>query len=460
MMELEVFQRFKPQLALAICDSILGVASQCHSKGLIKDTYSEIVQLSLTTEVKAHRLLDAIEKCISTNCDHYNTFVDILNEELPDGCKKPLSEMDEGLKLMRDRHRTCSDVEMTNEGSVIDVPQSSGGSKTFYPYKRSSLKKGVSTNGKSDQNYSRTFSTDSGISLGRSDSMGSIVSESNVSLSKLNSISEECTPLKETPLPNSVNSEEIVTHEGSSKPPLGHTISDRMFNLERDLRNLRYDAKQMEAVEISLKDELEQLRGELDRAVVEKNDAQKNVRVMKSKLTKLESERNDLQRRLENQENQVDGLEEKVSTKEADIERLTAQMNECVQQISDQKAEVEQKNQTIKDLRSEIHKLERANVETVVEYQRSNSIELKAKIQQKDVELNIKDAQMIAEVKAKEEEIKATKAKVKAERICLCRVVFVLVAVLALVMSVAIGFVYFEHGGTTCGCHLKNGVVL
>ena len=441
-MELDVFQRFKPQLALAICDSILGVASQCHSKGLIKDTYSEIVQLSLTTEVKAHRLLDAIEKCISTNCDHYNTFVDILNEELPDGCKKPLSEMDEGLKLMRDRHRTCSDVQMTNEGSVIDVPQPSGGSKTFYPYKRSSLKKGVSMNGKSDQNYSRTFSTDSGISIGRSDSMGSIVSESNVSLSKLNSISEERAPVEETPLPNSAKIKEGVTCEGPSKPPLGHKLSDQMLDIEGVFRHLRYEVMQKEAVEISLKDELKQLRGELDRAVDEKGEVQETMRVLKRKLTKLEKERDNVKRTLVGKVEEVDGLEERLSAKEAEIERLTAQVSEHKKQLSDQTVEIEQKNHTIKSLRAEIHKLERANVETVVKYQRTNSIELKAEIQQKDVELKLKEAKLKAEVKARDDKIKARDDEIKAKenelkcKSCLCRIVVFLVAVLVLVVSV------------------------
>lgn len=409
-MELEVFQQFKPKLITAISDSVLKIAGKCHARGLIHVTYEKIVYKEETPTKQATLLVDAVDKCITTDCDNFGVFVKILDDELPPACKKPLSEMRESLKSLRDRRtfRLCTDDKMPSENSVVDVPKS--------PIKimKQKRQKDITKPGGSNS-LAHSISTDSGISVGRSDS---IVSDREGSLLKLNSTqSEDLAPIEETPLDNDNNQSSGVT--STTSPPVFSSASSTMSDR---IRNLWLEAKQKEAVEISLKEDIEQLRDELDRTVQEKQKAENELRKKRREVAELTSAMKCERRKLENKTDEIDGLKIQIADGEASREKLTKQVIDINRQLRKQKSEyednilaheleatslkatIEEKKRIICELRSKMLFLERRNallqrsnsyepgqehevkegggVDVIV--QRSSSYDLREEIQQKD----------------------------------------------------------------------------
>ena len=403
-MELEVFQVFKPKLVTAISDSVLSVASNCRACGLIDGTYEKIVYKVETPTKQATLLVDAVEKCIRTDDDNFEKFMAILDEQLPDGCKKPLSDMREKLKSMRDR--TCTDEKMTGENSVVDVPKAS-----YSPFRTTLVSKqkrqkdtGISVRpgrSNSSKSLARSVSTDSGISVGRSDS---VVSERDDSLMKLNSSFDDLTPIEEIPLDDQSSTS---TQESSTTcPPIpsGATISDRMWGVEQEIRNLRLDAMQQEAVVMSLKDEIHQLREELDRTVDGKRKTEKELRFKRREITKLTNAMECEKSKFDGMTEEVDGLKGQLSDSEVRREKLKRDYERQINAYKDDilayeaeaahlKAVIEEKDFIIRELRSKMFHLERTNVEVVL-VQRSNSHELREEIQEKDTKLHEKEREL------------------------------------------------------------------
>lgn len=89
-LHVQVIQSFKPQLIIAVQDSIDVIGDKCQARSLItEDTYSRSVLITGKTDAdKARCLLKAVTNCIKTNSSCYETFINILTEELPDGSKK------------------------------------------------------------------------------------------------------------------------------------------------------------------------------------------------------------------------------------------------------------------------------------------------------------------------------------------------------------------------------------
>ena len=379
-MELEVFRRYKTKLSIAVSDNLLSVALECQAGGLITDkTYDEAIQLrSLIPKEKAVRLLDAVGNSITIDCSNYYKFMDILNGALPSACKALLAEMTKMLEDMRDlgkKVHTCTDAKMT-EDSVVDVPK---------PPERQNHQKDILVRAGSKGKVSRSSSTDSGVSVGRNDS---VVSDRDESLTKLNSIVEDLQPLEETPLQGD---SDVKLHKEESScdnlPFRSSRISERMLGVEETIRYLRCDTMQMEAAEIVLKEELEQLRKELNDALMKRNKTEKTLRVREMELRKLKRELETEKHTLESKDEEIDGLKARLSSSEVSKEKLRTQhkrdihVYEC--EVDSLKAEVRECEQIIKNLRLQ---LERKNLETVLTYRHSNSIELKEEIKQKEAE--------------------------------------------------------------------------
>ena len=470
-----MFRQFKPILVGAICDSISGVSLQCHSKGLINETYDRIQQGSKTDKEKATMLVDAIETMIVTVSNHYYTFTDILKEELPSGAINPITEMANTLESMAER--ACTDLEMTKEGSIVDVPLTSS-VRTSIQSKRGSLKrKGCS----SRESYSRSGSVDSGISIGRSDSSLSV--SSVAALNKLDSLAEaeetECTPSEETQFDDKTNKMSNVSSEGNYSEV--HTMADQLSEVAGTIWNLRNDALQNEARESCLKKNLDRLRKERDQAISEKNEAEEKkteaeetVRATKEMLLRLKIESKTLKRKLSDNSEETDGLRDQLSTSKAEKEKLAAQVKKKVDIITKLKAdietknkEIEEKDEKINDLQSKICQLECRDMDedTGPEVRRSVSNELREEIKKKDIELFVKEAERKAaeaevraakaetrtmetqvkakenDLKAKDREIKATKAQVEARDEELdkkCRILYVLVAIIGVIVAVVV----------------------
>ena len=405
-MELEVFQQFKPQLITAIGDSVLKIAGICQARGLINGIYEKIVHKEETPTKLATLLVDAVDKCITTDCKNFEEFMGILDDELPPACKKPLSDMRETLKSLRDRRtfRLCTDDKMPSDDSVVDVPKS--------PY--STLKATVTSKQKRQKDFTKpdrsnsnkalahSMSNDSGISVGWSDSMVS-ASDREDSLVKLNSTqSEDLSPIEETPLSNGDQSNGVTS---TTCPPIrvSSTMSDKMWSVEQDIRNLRLEAIQKEAIEISLKEDIEQLRDELHRTVREKRNAEKELRIKQRKVVELTSAMKRERRKVEDKADEVDGLKIQLADGEVSREKLAKRVGDLKRQLLKQEATIKEKERIICELRSKMLGLERTNallqrsnsydpgeewedVDMVV-VQRSNSSHLREEIQQKDTKL-------------------------------------------------------------------------
>ena len=359
--ELEVFQQFKPKLITAISDSVLKIAGKCHARGLIHVTYEKIVYKEETPTKQATLLVDAVDKCITIDCKNFKIFIDILDDELPPACKKPLSEMRESLKSLRDRRtfRLCTDDKMSSENSVVDVPRS--------PIK--TMKQKIHKPGRSNSSkiLAHSISTDSGVSIDSS------VSDCDISL--LSTQSEDLAPIEETPLDNNHHPQSSGVTSTTSPPVFSSassTMSDR-------IRNLWFEAKQKEAVEISLKEDIEELRNELDRTVKEKQQAEEELRKKRKEVAKLTSA---MRCERKNTRDEVDGLKSQIADGEASREKLAKQVRDFNRKLQKQKSkyeddilahelEIKEKEGIICKLRSKVFFLQRRNALL----QRSNSYE-------------------------------------------------------------------------------------
>jgi hypothetical protein len=372
-------------------------------------------------------------KCITTDCDNFEVFIGILDDELPLACKKPLSEMRETLKLLRDRRtlRQCTDDKMSSNNSVVDVPRSSYSpfKATVTPKQKGQKDFTKPSRSNSSKILAHSMSTDSGISIGRSDSV--VSSDREDSLLKLNSTqSEDLAPIEETPLDNDNQSNGVTS---TTSPPIFSSASSTMSDR---IRNLWLEAKQKEAVEISLKDDIEQLRGELDRTVREKQNAESELHIKQEEVTQLTSAMKREKRKLENKTDEVDGLRIQVADGETSREKLAKQVVDINRQLLTQKskyedeilayqleatnlrATIEEKERIICKLRSKMLFFERRNAllqrsnsyepgeereaedgegVDVVVVQRSSSYDLREEIQQTKEKLHLCEKQLSQE---------------------------------------------------------------
>ena len=440
-----MFQVFKPKLVTAISDSVLNVASNCRACGLIDGTYEKIVYKVETPTKQATLLVDAVEKCIRTDDDNFEKFMAILDDQLPDGYKKPLSDMREKLKSMRDR--TCTDEKMTGENSVVDVPKAS-----YSPFRTTLVSKQKDTSisvrpgrSNSSKSLARSGSTDSGISVGRSDS---VVSERDDSLMKLNSSFDDLTPIEET----SLDDQSSTSTQESSTPcppiPSSATISDRMWSVEQEIRNLRLDAMQQEAVEMSLKDEKQQLQEALNRTVDGKRKTEKELRLKQREVVKLTNAMECEKSKLNGMTEEVDGLSARLSDSEVRREKLKRDYKRQINAYEDNilaykneaahlKAVIEKKDIIICELRSKMFHLERTNVEVVL-VQRSNSHELREEIQEKDTKLHEKERELC---RYREERSKEQNDQLRKERIYVGLIGLLVVAIAIVVYM----YVYYKE---------------
>ena len=458
-MEAEVFQRFKPQLALAISDSVLSIAGKCQACGLINEAYDEVMRQDLTSKVKARLVLNTVEKCIVTDAANYKKFVDILSEEVPTTCKKPLSEMSEELKNLRDRKkvRHCTETNMT-KGSIVDVPisTSSGGLMVSKKSKQMHRKDSKGRSGL-NKSFSHSISTDSGISIDRSDSL--VSQKGGEALTKLISLSEEeSPPFQETPLDDEKSKVAESTRISSTTQSLVCSdMIERVKGIERDARSLQYDIMQKEAVEASLrndiksfKDDINRLREELKKAVGDKNKA-------KEALDSKQSEIRQLKRDMEIKEEDIDRLKTQLSASEASAEKLQGRVGSYQRQIkscnevnyryeqdiqalefevADLKAKVDQKQKVVNNLRHRICQMEQKNMLTALEYRRSVSEEYKKKVE----ELHEREAKITArveEVDARDHEIAVKEDDLNCYKKKLTFSCFVLALVVALIAVAA-----------------------
>ena len=470
-MELEVFQQFKPKLITAISDSVLKIAVKCRARGFINVlTYEKIVHKEHTSIQQATLLVDVVDKCITTDCANFEVFVDILDDELPPACKKPLSEMRESLKSLRDRRtfRLCTDDKMPSENSIVDVPRSP--IKTMKQKIQKDFTKPSRSN--SSKTLAHTISTDSGISVGRSDSL---VSDRDVSFLKLNSTqSEDLAPIEETPLDNNHHQSSGVT--STTSPPVFSSASSTMSDR---IRNLWLEAKQKEAVEISLKEDIEQLRDELDRTVREKQKAEEELRKKRREVAELTSAMKCERRELRDE---IDGLKIQIADGEASRDKQASDFNRRLQKqkskyeddILARELEIEEKEGIICELRSKMLFLERRNallqrsnsyepgqehkakegrgVDVIVQegrgmdviVQRSSSYDLREEIQQKDTQLQ-----------ETEEKLLRCEKQLSKEQNCQTAYM-VLVGLLVVVIAIVAHLYIYHRDNTHVQCFVRD----
>ena len=126
-MELRVLQSFTENLVTAIKGSINAINGQCHGKGLIsEETHSHILHSPDTNGDKARYLLEAVTNCVKNDPSCFETFMDILDKELPDRGKKILSDIKQDLKERMEHSEVmhCTDnVKQGKKGSNHTVPR-------------------------------------------------------------------------------------------------------------------------------------------------------------------------------------------------------------------------------------------------------------------------------------------------------------------------------------------------
>jgi hypothetical protein len=384
-MELEVFQRFKPNLVTAISDSVLKVAGKCQARGLIKGTYEKIVHNERQTPTeRATLLVDAVDKCITIDCDNFEVFIGILDAELPSACKKPLSEMRELLKSLRDRRtlRLCTDDKiMARNNSVVDVPTSSYSPFKITVVSKQERQKDFTKPGRSTSSKTLAYSnsTDSGISIEQSDSMAS-----EDSLVKLNSTqSEDLSPIEETPLDN--NHQSSGATSTAFPPVISSKLSDKMWSVVQDIKSLRDETMQKEAVELSLREDIKQLRDELNRTDRGKWEAENELRIKRRQVADLTSAVKCERIKLDEKTDEVDGLESQIADGEASREKLAKQVRDFNRKLWKQKskykddiltyeleatnltAAIEEKERIICNLRSRMRVRDTAFIQTIRE---------------------------------------------------------------------------------------------
>ena len=118
-MELQVLQSSTENLITAVKGSINAINGQCHGKGLIsEETHGHILHSQGTNGDKARYLLEAVTNCVKTNPSCYNTFIEILDQELPDRGKKVLDDMKQDLKEKQERRKVMHCTDDVNQGKT------------------------------------------------------------------------------------------------------------------------------------------------------------------------------------------------------------------------------------------------------------------------------------------------------------------------------------------------------
>ena len=83
-MEAEVIKSFLPDLVTGISDCVQPVSDQCLAKGLVPDSvYKRVLESGGTSEDKARTLILSVKKSTETDCRCLETFLNILEEQLP-----------------------------------------------------------------------------------------------------------------------------------------------------------------------------------------------------------------------------------------------------------------------------------------------------------------------------------------------------------------------------------------
>ena len=406
--EAKVFRKFKPLLVGAVKDSLLDVASECYSRRLINQVYDEIVQLPLTSKERTIRLLDAVEKYVATDSANYDTFMAILNEKLPRSCDSLLLDMSKALEDVRDSAETihpCTD-DMT-EDSIVELPTPpTSGVKVSTPSKQRRLKD-VTNVGPTLRHraVSRTGSADSGVSIERSDSSAS---DRDGALKRLDSVPGDLQPIEETPLQDSCGAQPKTESGNTSSSKLSDQLVLFLETINYNMKPFIYDAKQVEAVNASLKKELERLTEKLNTAVSKRDEAVHTLRERERELEekehemeKLKEERAQEKDDLARKDDQIDGLKSRLSSYESSREKLRVEMRACEVQhdkkiqkyenvVDELRAKVRKQERIIKDqdwlIKDLRHQLERKNVETQLVYRRSDLMELQGEIDQHKAE--------------------------------------------------------------------------
>ena len=115
-----VIQRNRSKLVTAIKDNIYAIGNKCQAGGLIAADTWQIV-LNMTNNVhKATSLLEAIESCIQSNPRvNYEIFMKILDDELPDGSKKILDDIEKDVR--EKEHAKIAELS-TDDTQMISEP--------------------------------------------------------------------------------------------------------------------------------------------------------------------------------------------------------------------------------------------------------------------------------------------------------------------------------------------------
>ena len=90
-MEAEVITSLLPDLVTAISDCVQPVSDQCLAKGLIPESvYKRVLESGGTSEDKARTLILAVKKSTETDNACFESFLKILDQQLPYGVKDSL----------------------------------------------------------------------------------------------------------------------------------------------------------------------------------------------------------------------------------------------------------------------------------------------------------------------------------------------------------------------------------
>lgn len=354
-MELQILQSYTAKLVIAVGGSINTVSDKCHSRGLIcEDTYSHVLHCGETDEIKARYLLKAVKNAIKNDLSFYETFIKILNEELPASSKKVLDDMKKDLEEEKERRKVteCTDdYKRAKKGGTstplrvvevrkqpVQVSDSSGGKSAYLP--NSSARQTVLRHAlELIQTAQRDAQQDEAI-----------LQELREENAKLN---EECKQLKKA-----------VKKEKHLKK-----------KLEEQQTRLQTLVKEKENENADLKHELDEMKERMSGTEIRKSYLDSKCSELETMLSQVESDYDkeiaklnrvidDLQEKLQRQKLMTNEKENAVSALSQKVNELIQQNQELLRQHNEKDLELQNERRKSTSLEQQKHELLKQQSET------------------------------------------------------------------------------------------------
>ena len=364
-MELQVIQSYKPRLVTAVQDSINAIGDKCRASGLItEDTYSQSVLIvGKTNADKARCLLEAVTNCIKLNPSCYEIFMKILAEELPDGSKKILDDMNEDMKAS-ERKLDTEFAECTDD-----------------TISKSMNKKQVSNTRPVIIEVPRTMSIN-----GSQSTLTTVSSKRVLKSHKINETDGVHSPIPESSSNDSESAYLFNPPETSARRrTLKHALeliqmadmdaqqdeahSQELQHQNTELRGQRKQLKRAMEKEKKLAQKLEGERKSLEALISEKtretDELKREIKALKIRLSGTEAQRN-------NFSSKCSELEQKLSSRESEYSAKITTKKDTIKRLEEklkyQELRIERSENTVVELSRKVEELIRHNKELLKQH--------------------------------------------------------------------------------------------